>query len=674
MLTRLVAYFFIVGLLLSYPIDTRGEVPKDSLHIRSLINKATANLYRNIDSASFFTDQLLSKENLKKGVWVKAQATFLSGHILLIKGDYQQALLKFHESLKLSGRNRNDPLLFNNYLQIGAVYHETDSLQKALSWYIKALQFLENVQDDPEQRISLLNKMGILHCKMADHRQELQYFRNALHISTELDKNVAMAQSYQNVGVAHFHADKPDSASYYFEKSARLYHALGLRYKLALISNNLGATYVHQKKYDAALKAYQEAITIYKEFGNLGSQGNTLHNIAEVYQLMGQHDKALNYLFESVKIADSTQNNRLRYTNYEAIAKIYYKKENYKAAYDYHTRFAALRDSVMNEEVARQVNELKTSYQAEALTQKNQLLEQEKILHQAEISQKTQQRNGVLLTLALVVLSTALLILYLWHRNRIQKARLAHTQAERNRQITELLKKQEISFLDATVQGQQLERQRIASDLHDRLGSLLATVKLYFSDLQSSADAALTEKKARQLTTAGELLDQACQEVRLVAHNLSGTPVHQFQLVEALQHLRDVINQSGQLHFQLFIHGISRRLPPHIEVDTFRIIQEVISNVLRHARAKTVTVQLSLHDEKHLNVVVEDNGAGFDTQAKAAGMGLNNIRARVERLNGDWFIDSHPERGTSIILDIPVQEDDLLIKPAASPEMAISRI
>ena len=220
--------------------------------------------------------------------------------------------------------------------------------------------------------------------------------------------------------------------------------------------------------------------------------------------------------------------------------------------------------------------------------------------------------------------------------------------------IESLLDEQEIKTYNAMLEGQEEERMRIATDLHDRLGSMLSTIKLLFSSLDEKIDANQKES-IKQYETATNLIDDAVVEVRRISHNLGSGMVANFGLVKSIEELCDSVNQSGKIETKVLVYGYKAKVPLRIEVEIYRIVQEIVNNCIKHANASTLTVQLN-QIEDILNITVEDNGVGFSYEDKMddSGMGLANIKRRAEKFGGSLHIDSGKGRGTTSIIEIPL--------------------
>ena len=214
---------------------------------------------------------------------------------------------------------------------------------------------------------------------------------------------------------------------------------------------------------------------------------------------------------------------------------------------------------------------------------------------------------------------------------------------------TNLLKQQELTAIDAMIEGQEKERQRIANDLHDDLGGLMANVKLHF-------DALKDQKSPELFSRTNLLIDEVYQKIRSIAHAKNSGVIAKQGLLKAVQNMADKISSSNKISINVIDYGLENRLENSLELTIFRIIQELVTNVIKHANANEVTIHFTNHDDC-LNIMVEDNGKGFNpsqiTKTKK-GMGISSIDKRVEHLNGTMTIESEQHQGTTIIIDIPI--------------------
>ena len=222
--------------------------------------------------------------------------------------------------------------------------------------------------------------------------------------------------------------------------------------------------------------------------------------------------------------------------------------------------------------------------------------------------------------------------------------------------IEKLLKDQELKSIRNILDIQDKERKRIAQDLHDRLGSMLSMVKLHFQKTSINIEK-LKLNNQEEYNKANKLLDEACNEVRKIAHNLNSGILKNFGLVASIEELKATLINTGEYEVELVTHQFDERLSFDYEVAIDRIIREIVSNILKHAEATEISFQL-LRKKDVLHISVEDNGKGFDPKkiSSSTGMGLKNIRSRLLPYKGDLTIDSVIGRGTSVFIELPLNK------------------
>jgi signal transduction histidine kinase len=230
-----------------------------------------------------------------------------------------------------------------------------------------------------------------------------------------------------------------------------------------------------------------------------------------------------------------------------------------------------------------------------------------------------------------------------------EEIRKEMTEKER---LSSLIEAQKDAHLKALMQVQDNERKRIASDLHDSLGSLLSSVRLRFNGLQHEFFQKVPEK-AQRFNDSLKLLDEAIDELRQISHNMVPVSLSRFGLRSALQTFVAQINASEQLDVDLQILGLEARLPEVMEVRVYRICQELVQNVLKHAQATTLRIQIIRHNDS-LNMMVEDNGVGLMKDSLSRGFGFSTIQSNVDLFKGTFGIESQPGKGCLALIDLPI--------------------
>jgi len=206
----------------------------------------------------------------------------------------------------------------------------------------------------------------------------------------------------------------------------------------------------------------------------------------------------------------------------------------------------------------------------------------------------------------------------------------------------------------AMIQGQETERRRLAREIHDGVGPTLSTLKLHLEGIKEGSNGQADKK----LDKMEQLLQSVSSDLRSISHALMPRALLDFGLVPALQNLCNRITESGQLDIEFFHSGSQQRLSEEIELNLFRISQELLNNAIKYAKASTITVQLIQHPFSII-LSVEDDGVGFDPQQLPTllnkGIGLQNIETRAETLAGSLYIETQLGRGVLTTVELPIK-------------------
>jgi len=316
----------------------------------------------------------------------------------------------------------------------------------------------------------------------------------------------------------------------------------------------------------------------------------------------------------------------------------------FDSAFKYLLNYHDLKDSLSSTTVMAKVDSLKIQF--ETVKKEQQITDQ-----RLQIQQRTNQRNLLIASIAVLVCFAAFGILFLWNRNRTTKKLARQESHIQEQRIQQLEQEKQLVAMNSVLEGQETERVRIASDLHDGLGGLLGTIKARFSSMQNGARSPEQQLVYAQVDT---LINTASQEVRRISHNMAPHALRLSGLHDALGDLAKQINTPDlDVEFQWF--GVEDRMEESTEIMLYRIIQELTNNVMKYAQAKSLHIQVNRFNDQ-LSLIVEDDGRGFDLEAvqRKDGLGLRSVRSRVEFLKGTMDIDTRPGDGTLVSVRIPL--------------------
>lgn len=374
-----------------------------------------------------------------------------------------------------------------------------------------------------------------------------------------------------------------------------------------------------------------------------------LINLAKFYFDNNKREKALEIAQLAEKIVDENTDLFLRRDVYIKLFYFHQQMGNYKLALDYSEAARVYTDSITELRDQNYISKLNAQYNFKQMLKENRWLNEESNL-------KSKQRNLFMVISIILFVVLGMIVYIFYQRDKNQEALQAEKEKIYQQNVNEILKAQEIKSMNALFEGQQTERKRIAEELHDRLCGLLATIKLQVSSLESK----LSDKKLKKLQQIQQyehtiqLIDNAYDEVRKISHNLSSGTLTNFGLLPALKDLKESLNEGANFSITIRSFGFEGfRLDTLIEIHVFRTLQELITNVIKHAGATLIQIDLNLI-ENNLNIIFSDNGSGFNPDLKSNGLGLKNVKSRIERLRGDFTIDTNKGNGTTFIINIPV--------------------
>lgn len=402
-----------------------------------------------------------------------------------------------------------------------------------------------------------------------------------------------------------------------------------------------------------AIRLSDRTLDLARGIYNTDLQATTLYNTGYLYEIDRNYSKALQYLLNAEKM-DKGDNDVRRRGIYKHLSSTYSALDSVQAAFRYAYMYAQLGDTILMHDHSASVKRI-LQYDADGKRRAMDILGKEK--KDAEEKAKAQRFVTRLLALGLVVVLLIMFLLRRDYKNRLAKDRLIASQREEinARKIRELEDSLKIETMQSMLEGQESERQRIAHDLHDSLGGLLAAAKLQVENLPSGDPGSSLDK---DLLKIKGLLDETIAETRHIARNLQPGTLLQFGLVKALQDLINRVKGKGapEISFQHF--GDFSDLSQHFALNFYRIVQELLQNCLKHAKANEILVQLTRTDHQ-IALIVEDDGVGFDPETVQKGMGTGNVARRVQFLKGELSVQTAPGQGASTLITVAVSSAHL---------------
>ena len=618
----------------------------DTGMINALIRKGTALQTVFPDSAvMIFRYTLQQSRELRYAPGI-VTSLFRLGNIYAAKGWNRKGIHTLKEAIPYCYQLRNQHLYLSvAYNDIGIMYQAMGNYDLAARLYYYAIWLAEQ----SPASIALakaLNNFGTMLIDLKRQDQALPYLRKAEKISRQRQDYEQLGSVLINEGLC-YQRKSQDTGRMYFQEGLDIGRAYGLPVLQHTALTNLGELYLSQGIPEKALPLLLEAASM-KEQINPRYIGATNTLLGETYYRLRQYDKAEHFLHIALGRAQELKLANDLITANRILADLYADKKDYAQAHSHLQAYTLLKDSLTGQEIMNNVNRLEVKYRT-ANKDKELIRKQLLIAQQAEkIGRKNRWIGGV----AAGALVLAVIFAGVYHHYR-QRQKLQTNQIMLLQQEQELLvREQEIGQLKAMMKGEEKERGRIARELHDGIGGMLATVKMYLGTMKKDYPAL---SPAAHLNKALHMLEDTSEEVRKTAHNLMPDVLLRHNLPKALETYCENISATGKLRIDFQVHNLSPAMDKAAELMLYRIVQELVQNIIKHAHATYAEVQLVEH-EGVLSIMVEDNGTGFDTEAQHSGFGLQQLKHRVRALQGYLSITSVKGKSTTVHIEFDLEK------------------
>ena len=516
--------------------------------------------------------------------------------------------------------------------------------------YDAALQALEHALDLAQSlearalEASVRLNLGIFYRKLDNYTQAEEQLLESLAVFTDMQAGGYVAKCYNELGNLEFVQQAYPAATDYYEQALAT-GELGA-YEQAVLRENQGGIYEAQGKTDLAIARYQTALEQFRATDNPLQTARVQQNLGLLYLNADAHAKSRDYLAKALEQLQQVQAPELRSNVLFHLAVVYNELGQTDSAMVYSQQNLALIDGIyQNKERARNLDvNLKTAQAAMASLEKEKAVRDNRLL---------MYFSGAV---ALGLLSLLLLAVIGLFINRQRMLIAEQREALAYQKVDNALQEAELDNIHARLKGEEKARKQIGKDLHDRIGGMLSVLKLSLAAVEEKVGGMEAANKT-QYKKVNALIDETADEVRRISHNMSSFFLTKFGLKVQLEEMAQRLRETGKIEVELSLYGMDERMDSKLEFEIYRIVQELVSNALKHAKASLLTIQLNRFDPI-INIIVEDDGVGFkpDLMEQKRGMGLENVRSRAYHLNGAVNIDSSPGKGTTISIDIEQTE------------------
>jgi two-component system, NarL family, sensor kinase len=568
---------------------------------------------------------------------------------------YDSARHYLDQCVQLPGAGKDTILIVQCYNTRAMLSNYQSDFSMAITYLMKSVELLEAAKA-PEIRVLMAQTYMNLCNNLLEEKQldkGIEYGRKALQYKGYPDETRYRALIHLDLSDAHIKLNKAQEAGRHLDTAIQLSNTLYNPAIACLVANTQGAYYDYINDPNAALKAYRKAYQLCDTTSYTIMKASVAVNIAKISFQLGNHAEAEQFALTGQELARKSKRYKVVADAYDVLRYIAAQKGEYKKALQFAAFNKQYADSATNSATQQVTLSLESKYQH----QKKEKEIAELKAGSAEKELLIVKRNRLLM---IGGLSAAVLLLSIgWlYRSSKQKQTIAekeqHLQQE---QIKFLERQQQVVSLQSMLNGQETERTRIAKDLHDGLGGLFSTVKMNFSVLQHEHP---DLKESTLFQKSYELVDTASGELRRIAHNMMPEVLMKLGLIQAVQDMCASISSGKLLRVTLQAYGMDKRLNASSEIMLYRILQELLNNIIKHAQATEAIIQFNKNGNR-LTLTVEDNGKGFNTQDidTARHSGMESVKNRVHYLNGHINIDSQKGVGTTVLMEFLINEEEL---------------
>ncbi|WP_198174915.1 tetratricopeptide repeat protein [Spirosoma arboris] len=659
---------------------TNDTLRLEGLRFMALVFKQMRGQQR--DSSFLYAKQLEEQALVyHNNLYAVRALMFQEYYLRTVKGDYPHALQINQRASELCVKlPRESSPRWQVQMNMGDIYMLLKEYNNALSSYQLSQTLLSfNTLLTPKNRKLLtsqaISQIGEVYEIRGQYEQARQQYEASRQIALETRSQINLAYADERLGDFFISRQKPEQAIKVFDEGLAVWTQLNDRPGQAAVWARLSECYTQTNQPKLAIEFGEKAVVVARDAGYIRIQQMATQSLYRAYRLANQPAQALAMYEEYSALRDSLTNLK-RVEELSAVQKKYdinqvtiaAEKERFiqqqqlinvrrQAELD-RLRAEAERDQLASE---TRMNHLKQSIETERLRAESQKTRLEQRAHIDQLSHDIEQASllRIVLVGGLAMLFGFVAVYYrknrLINRQKLEIEALNHDLEDKVLARTielklanDQLRAKNREIEEALLRGQTLERKRMAADLHDSLGGLLAAIKTSLSALNP---AKMADREQQIYHNLLNMSKEAFAEIRYLSHNLQPDELEKQGLSQALMRLVHKLNLSQKIAFSLENAELPR-LDKTAEFNLYSICIELCSNILRHSEATEAQI-LFRRFNNELNMIVKDNGCGMDPR-DATGMGLHNIQARMDLIQGRYEIHSGPNEGTTFIFILPV--------------------
>jgi two-component system NarL family sensor kinase len=519
---------------------------------------------------------------------------------LMKAGKFEKSLIKSRIALKFATTIKDDNSIATCYNTIAATFDELSEPDKAFFYYQKGLVYAKRTSND-KLKNWLYNNLGNIYCfDKKEYEKGIYYYRKSLEYSTKNHDTTQMILTKLNLAWAYFDIANFNKGLPYLNFINKHHSEFGDESTIVVLNMLNGMYYSYKNEPKKATSFFETGI----KQGNKGDEKSDLSFTHQEY------------------------------------SKFLLKIGAFKAAYQHLAAYNTITKALNDEDKLKKINVAGINLELDEYKREVDIIEIKYKTKQQVLLDKQSKNKQI----SIIIISSLLLIIILFYFF------FQNTKLKQKNKLKDIQSKIQENIINASATGQEIERKKIATFLHDNISALLSSAGLHLSVFSSK-----NQIESEEIRKTKDILKEAHDKVRDLSHELLPSLLSRFGLFYALNDLCEK-NSNSHIHFA-YSSGIDEktRYDSEFEMKMYFIIMELLNNVIKHSKAENT--KLSLQEvENELLIHVWDNGVGFDTNEfnTIEGFGLNQIQARINNMKGELVIKSKLNAGTSIYLKVPI--------------------
>lgn len=606
----------------------------DSGYVDAQINIAKENVEQGaLSAAESVCQQLFDDCTSAKFNYGILKSLVGSGNIAVHKGAFGKALAIYNKALENNAFANAKDVQPTVYANIGNICALRGDYNGSAKFYELAIQAAYQTGSTVYTPLLYAN-LSVAYHVLKKYDKAIMMLNKAERMALSASNYLLLAEVYTFKGLSYTELKEYEKSDHYFTQALHIAQKRGFTHLLFSAYTSKGNAYLVRGDVNEALESFRQAELVGADI--TGFRRNTMMiGTAKALIKLEKYQEARPLLHTILHQARVIENLKDQVTAHALLVEVHQYSDRFDSAFYHRTFEMQLTDSLKKNETTLALAAIENEHSA--ALKGARLTESQLTIARQQVA-LGRRNNWIFVTLFVVGLLAV--FIFFQRRTFLQKQKI------RGQEMTEMLQQQRILEMKALLEGEEKERVRLSREIHDDIMVQFSVIKMGLSTWLGQPG---TERKIEDINSTMMQLDNATENLRRTAHNLMPDVLWDEGLVDALYFFCDNLQKAVPVRFDFQPLGMIPRFEPGFELSVYRIIQELLQNVIKHAQAKDVLVQLS-YDETMFGITVEDNGVGMKKDEVSSGMGLKSIANRVSSFSGTMEVDSRAGVGTSIHL------------------------